>query len=178
MKACGSPQVSAWLKVQFWMHILVERLGVKIWFLCLPHSIDQIPIDSEPYWYYEYLIQEPNTFRHYVASTAERDGRRPPWVGLGAAVWVQIEVGNSYNFPLYSSRLKFVLGCSQQQVTILGVANDIRENVGPLPGYVCNKFPPWVVLCVGAVFCFLDVMLIWEHSANVDVLSVWCLRIN
>ncbi|XP_055820649.1 psbP domain-containing protein 5, chloroplastic isoform X3 [Solanum dulcamara] len=39
-------------------------------------------IDSEPYWYYEYLVrksptkaaaQEPNLFRHYVASTAERD---------------------------------------------------------------------------------------------------------
>ncbi|KAK9274069.1 hypothetical protein L1049_018883 [Liquidambar formosana] len=39
-------------------------------------------IDGEPYWYYEYLIrksptksaQESNTYRHYVASTAERDG--------------------------------------------------------------------------------------------------------
>ncbi|KAK6912679.1 PsbP, C-terminal [Dillenia turbinata] len=37
-------------------------------------------IDGEPYWHYEYLVrksptlQEPNTFRHYVASTAERDG--------------------------------------------------------------------------------------------------------
>ncbi|XP_041022855.1 psbP domain-containing protein 5, chloroplastic-like isoform X2 [Juglans microcarpa x Juglans regia] len=39
-------------------------------------------IDGEPYWYYEYLVrksptktaQEPNLYRHYVASTAERDG--------------------------------------------------------------------------------------------------------
>lgn len=39
-------------------------------------------IDGESYWYYEYLVrksptktaQEPNLFRHYVASTAERDG--------------------------------------------------------------------------------------------------------
>lgn len=39
-------------------------------------------IDGEPYWYYEYVVrksptksaQEPNNFRHYVASTAERDG--------------------------------------------------------------------------------------------------------
>ncbi|KAL2543851.1 PsbP domain-containing protein 5 [Forsythia ovata] len=39
-------------------------------------------IDGEPYWYYEYLVrksptktaQESNIFRHYVASTAERDG--------------------------------------------------------------------------------------------------------
>ncbi|KAK4364962.1 hypothetical protein RND71_016320 [Anisodus tanguticus] len=40
-------------------------------------------IDGEPYWYYEYLVrksptktsQESNLFRHYVASTAERDGK-------------------------------------------------------------------------------------------------------
>lgn len=39
-------------------------------------------VDGETYWYYEYLIrksptksdQEPNLFRHNVASTAERDG--------------------------------------------------------------------------------------------------------
>lgn len=39
-------------------------------------------IDGEPYWYYEYLVrksptktaQEPNLYRHYVASTVERDG--------------------------------------------------------------------------------------------------------
>ncbi|KAK6933794.1 Nodulin-like [Dillenia turbinata] len=67
---------------------------------------------------------------------------RLPWVGLGATIWVQIATGNSYNFPLNSSRLKSVLGYSQQQVTILGVANDIGENVGLLSGYVCNKFPP------------------------------------
>ncbi|KDO79641.1 hypothetical protein CISIN_1g020921mg [Citrus sinensis] len=39
-------------------------------------------VDGEPYWFYEYLIrksptnlgQEPNLYRHYVASTAEREG--------------------------------------------------------------------------------------------------------
>ncbi|KAK1311801.1 hypothetical protein QJS10_CPA07g00525 [Acorus calamus] len=38
-------------------------------------------IDGEPYWYYEYLIRksptksiETNSFRHFVATTAERDG--------------------------------------------------------------------------------------------------------
>nr|AKM76450.1 DUF1795-like photosystem II reaction center PsbP family protein [California macrophylla] len=39
-------------------------------------------IDGEPYWYYEYLVrksptksaQESNLYRHYVASTVERDG--------------------------------------------------------------------------------------------------------
>nr|AKM76456.1 DUF1795-like photosystem II reaction center PsbP family protein [Francoa sonchifolia] len=39
-------------------------------------------IDGEPYWYYEYLVRksptktapESNLYRHYVSSTAERDG--------------------------------------------------------------------------------------------------------
>ncbi|XP_059658050.1 psbP domain-containing protein 5, chloroplastic isoform X2 [Cornus florida] len=39
-------------------------------------------IDGKPYWYYEYLIrksptksaQESNNYRHYIGSTAERDG--------------------------------------------------------------------------------------------------------
>nr|GMD89886.1 psbP domain-containing protein 5, chloroplastic [Ipomoea batatas] len=39
-------------------------------------------IDGDPYWYFEYLVRksptktalESNLFRHYVASTAERDG--------------------------------------------------------------------------------------------------------
>ncbi|KAF8021770.1 hypothetical protein BT93_G2029 [Corymbia citriodora subsp. variegata] len=43
------------------------------------HSSD---INGEPYWYYEYLVrksptknaQDSNLYRHYVASTAERDG--------------------------------------------------------------------------------------------------------
>lgn len=88
-------------------------------------------------------------------------GSRPPWVGLAAAVWVQIAAGNSYNFPLYSSALKSVLGLNQQKVTILGVANDIGENVGLLPGIACNKFPPWALILVGSVLCFLGYGVIW-----------------
>lgn len=88
-------------------------------------------------------------------------GSRPPWVGLGAAVWVQIASGNAYTFPLYSHSLKSVLGFNQHQLTMLGVANDIGENVGLLPGVVCNKFPPWVVLSIGAFACFLGYGVLW-----------------
>lgn len=76
-------------------------------------------------------------------------------MGLGAAVWVQIASGNAYSFPLYSHSLKSVLGFNQHQLTILGVANDVGENVGLLPGIASNKFPPWLVLVVGALACFL-----------------------
>ncbi|KAJ6932387.1 hypothetical protein NC651_007967 [Populus alba x Populus x berolinensis] len=84
-----------------------------------------------------------------------KEGSRPPWVGLAAAVWVFIAAGNGYNFPLYSPLLKSVSGFNQQQITILGVANDIGESVGLLPGIACNKFLPWALLSVGVDFCFL-----------------------
>ncbi|KAI3686287.1 hypothetical protein L1987_79961 [Smallanthus sonchifolius] len=88
-------------------------------------------------------------------------GTRPPWVGFAAAVWIGIAAGNSYCFPLYSHSLKSVLGLSQQQLTVLGVANDLGENTGILPGIACNYFPPWVVLLVGVFSSFFGYGVIW-----------------
>ncbi|GAV82071.1 Nodulin-like domain-containing protein [Cephalotus follicularis] len=105
-----------------------------------------------------------------------KEGSRPPWVGLGAAVWVQIASGNAYNFPLYSHSLKSVLGFSQHQLTMLGVANDIGENVGLLPGIVCNRYPPWVILLIGAFVCFFGYGVIWlAVSRTVESLPYWLL---
>ncbi|KAI3422820.1 Nodulin-like domain-containing protein, partial [Psidium guajava] len=105
-----------------------------------------------------------------------KGGTRPPWVGLGAAVWVQIASGNAYNFPLYSHSLKSVLGFNQQQLTILGVANDIGENVGLLPGYFCNKFPPWAVLLIGGLACFSGYGVVYlAVSRTVEPLPYWSL---
>ncbi|KAL0429761.1 UNVERIFIED_CONTAM: hypothetical protein Sradi_0602100 [Sesamum radiatum] len=107
-----------------------------------------------------------------------KEGSRPPWVGLGAAVWMQIASGNAYTFPLYSPSLKSVLGFNQQQLTILGVANDIGENVGILPGIACNKFPPWAVLLVGAFASFLGYGVLWlAVSKTVQSMPYWVLWI-
>ncbi|XP_058111431.1 protein NUCLEAR FUSION DEFECTIVE 4 [Magnolia sinica] len=104
-------------------------------------------------------------------------GSRPPWVGLAAAVWVQIASGNGYNFPLYSHSLKSVLGYNQQQLTMLGVANDIGENIGILPGIVCNKFPPWVMLSIGTVACFVGYGVLWLSVSQTLSLPYWVLWI-
>lgn len=105
-----------------------------------------------------------------------KEGTRPPWVGLAAAVWVQFAAGNSYNFPLFSPALKSVLGFSQQQITMLGVANDIGESVGILPGLACNKLPPWIVLSIGALICFLGYGVIWlAVTQTVHNLPYWLL---
>ncbi|CAI8611825.1 unnamed protein product [Vicia faba] len=112
-----------------------------------------------------------------MAKLVLKAGSRPPWVGLAAAVWIQIAAGNAYNFPLYSSALKSVLGLNQQQVTILGVANDVGENLSLFPGIACNKFPPWALLLVGSVLCFFGYGLIWlavtQTVSNLPYLLLW-----
>ncbi|KAI5320750.1 PREDICTED: NUCLEAR FUSION DEFECTIVE [Prunus dulcis] len=105
-------------------------------------------------------------------------GTRPPWVGLGAAVWVQIAAGNAYTFPLYSHSLKSVLGFNQRQLTMLGVANDIGENVGLIPGIASNKLPPWVILLIGALACFSGYGVLWlVVSRTLHPLPYWLLWI-
>ncbi|PKI66745.1 protein NUCLEAR FUSION DEFECTIVE 4-like [Punica granatum] len=111
-----------------------------------------------------------------MAVATLKRGTRPPWVGLGAAVWVQIASGNAYNFPLYSHSLKSVLGFNQHQLTLLGVANDVGENVGLIPGLVSNHLPPWAVLLVGSVACFLGYGVLWlAVSRTVQPLPYWLL---
>jgi len=90
-----------------------------------------------------------------------KGGSRPPWVGLAAAVWIQIAVGNPFNFPLYSFALKSVLSLNQQQITILGVANDVGESMALLPGIASNNFPPWTLLLLGSLLCFFGYGLIF-----------------
>ncbi|KAJ1267937.1 hypothetical protein BS78_07G097200 [Paspalum vaginatum] len=105
-------------------------------------------------------------------------GTRPPWVGLAAAVWVQMAAGNAYTFPLYSPALKSVLGYDQRQLAMLGVANDVGENFGVIAGVLCNRLPPWLVLLVGAAFCFLGFGALWlAVSGTVLGMPFWLLWI-
>ena len=105
---------------------------------------------------------------------AVKEGSRPPWVGLGAAVWIQVAAGSAFAFPLYSPSLKSVLGFSQQQLTILGVANDIGENVGTIPGLASNRLPPWTILLVGALCAFLGFGVLYlALSGTVAGLPYW-----
>ncbi|KAG9138117.1 hypothetical protein Leryth_001363 [Lithospermum erythrorhizon] len=106
-----------------------------------------------------------------------KGGTRPPWVSLGASVWLQIASGNAYNFPLYSHSLKSVLGFSQHQLTMLGVANDIGENMGLVSGYACNKLSPWVVLLIGSLACFFGYGVLWLALSRTVDLPYWLLWI-
>nr|CAD1824978.1 unnamed protein product [Ananas comosus var. bracteatus] len=106
---------------------------------------------------------------------AVKGGSRPPWVGLGAAVWVQVAAGSAYTFPLYSHALKAVLGLRQQQVAMLGVANDMGENLGLVPGLLCNRLAPGLALAVGAAACFLGFGLLWLAVSRTLLGLPYCL---
>lgn len=105
---------------------------------------------------------------------AAKSGTIAPWLGLVAAVCIQVLAGNAYNFPLYSSRLKKTLGYNQLQLSNLGVANDIGENVGLLAGLLCNKIPPWGLLLVGATTAFVGYGVLWlAVSQTISSLPYW-----
>lgn len=107
-----------------------------------------------------------------------KGGTRPPWVGLGASVWLQVASGNAGTFSLYSHSLKSVLGFNQQQLTLLGVACDIGENMGLISGFICNKLPPWLIVFIGAVACFSGYGVLWlALSRTVHYLPFWLLWI-
>ncbi|KAG6469395.1 hypothetical protein ZIOFF_074110 [Zingiber officinale] len=89
-------------------------------------------------------------------------GSRQPWLGFAASVLVQVAGGTGYTFPLYSHSLKKAMGYKQRQITLLGVANDFGENFGIIAGLLCNRFPPWSILLVGATCCFLGFGALWS----------------
>lgn len=113
----------------------------------------------------------------FIANMKLKGGTRPPWVGLGASVWLQIASGNAGTFSLYSHSLKSVLGFNQEQLTLLGVATDIGENMGLISGFVCNKLPPWFIVFIGSVLCFSGYGVLWlTLNRTVPHLPFWLVK--
>ena len=105
---------------------------------------------------------------------AAKSGTIAPWVGLVAAVCIQVLARNTYNFPLYSSKLKETLGYNQVQLSNLGVANDIRENMGLLASLVYNKISPSGSLLIGAAASFVGYGILWlVVSETISYFPYW-----
>ncbi|KQK19342.1 hypothetical protein BRADI_1g47737v3 [Brachypodium distachyon] len=105
---------------------------------------------------------------------AVKAGSRPPWLGLGAAVWVQVAGGASSTFALYSHALKVALGVDQRRLALLAVACDVGENLGLLPGVLCNRLHPALLLLVGAAACVLGYGATWLAVSGVaPALPYW-----
>lgn len=103
-------------------------------------------------------------------------GSRPPWVGLAAAVWVQVAAGSAYVFPLYSHAVKEALGYNQKALTMLGVANDVGENVGLVPGVLANRLPPWLILLIGSACAFFGFGTVWLAVTKTVAMPYWVVR--
>jgi hypothetical protein len=105
---------------------------------------------------------------------AVKAGSRPPWLGLGAAVWVQVAGGASSTFALYSHALKVALGVDQSRLAMLAVACDVGDNLGLLPGVLCNRLHPALLLLVGAAACVLGYGTTWlAVSGAAPALPYW-----
>jgi len=103
-------------------------------------------------------------------------GSRPPWVGLAAAVWVQVAAGSAYVFPLYSHAVKEALGYDQKALTMLGVGNDVGENVGLVPGVLANRLPPWLILVIGSACAFFGFGTLWLAVTKTVAMPYWVVR--
>ncbi|OEL21858.1 hypothetical protein BAE44_0017123 [Dichanthelium oligosanthes] len=103
-------------------------------------------------------------------------GSRPPWVGLAAAVWVQVAAGSAYVFPLYSHAVKEALGYDQKALTMLGVGNDVGENVGLLPGMLANRLPPWLILVIGSACALFGFGTLWLAVTKTVAMPYWVVR--
>ena len=79
----------------------------------------------------------------------KRKEKKSVSVGCGKGVVV---CGVSSKFLVYSSEVKSILGYNQQLLTLLEVANDSKWRDC---GIACNKLPPWFLLLVGTLLCFL-----------------------
>jgi hypothetical protein len=109
-----------------------------------------------------------------MAGLAVKAGSRPPWLGLGAAVWVQASAGTSSAFALYSHALKVALGADQSQIALLGVACNVGDSLGLLPGVVCNKLHPALLLLVAAASGFLGYGATWLAVSGIaPALPYW-----
>ncbi|OVA00323.1 Nodulin-like [Macleaya cordata] len=101
------------------------------------------------------------------------------WVATVASVWIQLCVGASYAFGVYSPILKSSQGYDQSTLDSIAVFKDIGANFGLLSGLLytavvssplgssSSRFikrvggPCVVVITVGAIQCFTGYFFIW-----------------
>ncbi|KAI3936594.1 hypothetical protein MKW92_037980 [Papaver armeniacum] len=99
------------------------------------------------------------------------------WVGTVASIWIQLSVGASYVFGVYSPVLKSSQGYDQSTLDSVAVAKDIGANFGLLSGFLYSAVVftsstsasssasslwfkrkiggPWIVITAGAIQCFI-----------------------
>lgn len=64
----------------------------------------------------------------------------------------QVCSGLTYTFSIYSEHLKGLLHYTQEETNKLGAAKDFGSILGLLSGFLYSFYPPWVTVCIGALF--------------------------
>ena len=101
------------------------------------------------------------------------------WLVFVAAMWIQSCAGVGYIFGSISPVIKSSLNYNQRQLSKLGVAKDLGDNVGFLAGSLSEILPLWSALLVGALQNLVGygwVRLIVTGRA--PVLPLWAVSIN
>lgn len=82
------------------------------------------------------------------------------WLVFVASMWVQSCSGIGYLFGSISPVIKSAMGYNQRQVALLGVAKDLGDAIGFVPGILCEVLPIWMVLFIGALQNFIGYSLV------------------
>ncbi|VFQ97866.1 unnamed protein product [Cuscuta campestris] len=91
---------------------------------------------------------------------------RDRWLVFVASMWVQSCSGIGYLFGSISPVIKAAMGYNQRQVALLGVAKDLGDAIGFLPGVLCEILPIWLVLFVGVLQNLLGYGFVWLFVAH------------
>ncbi|XP_049381815.1 protein NUCLEAR FUSION DEFECTIVE 4-like [Solanum stenotomum] len=83
------------------------------------------------------------------------------WLVFVAAMWIQICAGIVYLFGSISPVIKISLNYNQKQIARLIVAKDLGYSLGFLAATLCEIFPLWAALLVGAIQNFIGYGWIW-----------------
>ncbi|KAL5791507.1 hypothetical protein ACOSP7_000101 [Xanthoceras sorbifolium] len=98
------------------------------------------------------------------------------WLVFVCAMWIQSWAGIGYLFGSISPVIKTAMGYNQRQIALLGVAKDLGDSIGFLPGSMIEFLPVWSVMLIGAVQNFVGYGLVWLIVTNrLPSLPLWVL---
>ncbi|MCO5552514.1 hypothetical protein L7F22_006026 [Adiantum nelumboides] len=99
---------------------------------------------------------------------------RSPWMVIAVGVWVQCFTGGSYDFSIYSQRIKDSLKLTQQALDSISVSKDIGANVGIISGFIYDSCPTWVVLACAAGLALVGNLMMWlSITLRVSTPPLW-----
>ncbi|KAG4128711.1 hypothetical protein ERO13_D09G037200v2 [Gossypium hirsutum] len=98
------------------------------------------------------------------------------WLVFVAAMWMQSCTGPGYIFGSISPVIKSSLNYNQRQLSKLGVAKDLGGSVGFIAGGLCEIFPIWGVLLIGALQNLIGYSSLWLIvTGKVPVFPLWAM---